>query len=221
MDALGNVHGAMMCNAGVMVKNGDKRRFTTAQHCWDAVEDKVVYHAEQAIGRIIETLGDDVGLVDCPFDFSNELLDIDVTAQVLKKAEEFSVGDFFLMDSAFTGKQRLKMFGVRAGKKRAKVDGDGRKEDYDYVMLEQGVYSVESPIMDQSPMIREGVCGTPIIHVGKKIQEEKDHLAEGVVGGFMCYSDTVIATSPKAQMLYCYCQTTDELLDAGWSICND
>lgn len=95
-DALGNVHGAMMCNAGVMVRNGDDRRFTTARHCWDAVEDQVVYHADRAIGRIIETLGDDLGLVDCAFDFSNELLDIDVTAQVLKKAEEFSAEIFFL-----------------------------------------------------------------------------------------------------------------------------
>ena len=56
-----------------------------------------MYHANRAIGRITETLGDDLGLVDCPFDFSNELLDIDVTAQVLKKGEEFSAGVFFFL----------------------------------------------------------------------------------------------------------------------------
>ena len=121
------------------------------------------------------------------------------------------------MDSASMGKQRLKMLGVRAGKRRSKILWSGPKEDHDYVTLEQGVFSEETPILDKS---REGICGTPIIHAGKKIQEENETLVKGVVAGFMCYIDNFIGTSPKAQMLYCYCQTTDELLDAECTICN-
>jgi len=90
------------------------------------------------------------------------------------------------------------MFGVGAGKRRSKIGRSGPKEEHNYVALEQGVFSVETPIIDQSPMIQEGVCGTPIIYVGKKIQEEKENLAKGIVGGFMCYTDNFIGTSPKS-----------------------
>jgi hypothetical protein len=220
-DAAGAVHGAMLCNAGVGVIKGKERRFTTARHCWDAVGDKVVYHADRAVGRIEETLGDDIALVQSPFSFSNGVLDLNATAQTLKRADEFVEGDYFVLDSAFTGRQRLMLFGVRAGKHRAGPQWKGPKEEYDYVVLEQGVYSVETPIMESPPMIREGVCGTPIIHAGRKIGEEVEYVAQGVVGGFMLYCDNVIPTSPKAKMLYRFCQTTDELLDDGWEIYNE
>ena len=80
---------------------------------------------------------------------------------MLKCGEDFVSGDYFVMDSAFTGKQRLKLFGVRAGKKHVGQDWDGPKPESDNVTLEQRVFSVETPIMHDSPVIRDGVCGTP------------------------------------------------------------
>jgi len=41
---------------------------------------------------------------------------------------------------------------------------------------------------------------------------------EGIGVGFMCYVNNVIATVSKPRTLYCYFQTTDELIDAGWKI---
>jgi hypothetical protein len=217
----GTIEGGMLCNAGVLVNKGSEVRFTTAKHCWDAVDDKVVYHGDRAVGRIQEVYGDDIALVQIPFAFSNDLLDVSTTAKTLQKAEDFTEGDLFVIDSAFTGRQMLEMFGVRAGLRRAPKGWRGPKEDHRYVVLEQGVCSIETPVMTSSPMVREAVCGTPLIYIGRDERGDEGILARGIVGGFMLYCANVIRTSPKERMLYCFCQTTDELLNEGWNVLNE
>ena len=43
-------------------------------------------------------------------------------------------------------------------------------------------------------------------------------MAKGFHGGFMCHMNSDIASASKLRALYSYCQTTDELIDAGWKI---
>ena len=217
----GNLIGAMLCNAGVQVKRGNDIRFTTSMHCWDTESNKIVYHAGQEVGIINEKLGDDIALVNSQVPFSNEFLELEGKAKMLMKAEDIEWGSFFYIDSAFTGKQKLFFIGVRAGKRRGGKNWMGPKEEHEYVVVEQGVFSVHSPIIETSPMIRDGVCGSPLIYAGNVEDQEAEILEKGMVAGFMCYTDCIIPTLPKLRMIYCYCQTADELIDAGWSISGD
>jgi hypothetical protein len=214
----GTIVGATLCNVGVEVCRGNQVRFTTAKHAWDTESDKVVYHANQQVGVVDETYGDDMALVKSGVRFNNEFLDIDGIAKQLMAASTFKYGEFFLIDSAFTGKQRLRVFGLRTGKRRAGNQWQGPKEDHEYVVVEQGVFAVDTPVIDSSPIVRDGVCGTPLIYAGKTPRQEKEAVEKGWVGGFMCYTNNVIPTASAARMLYCYCQTADELIEAGWEI---
>jgi len=115
----------------------------------------------------------------------------------------------------------MRYFGLKAGKRRAPANWSGPEGDFEYVVLKQGVLSVQEKKIckaDNVPVIREGVCGTPIIFAGKLPQGEDNIISKGMVGGFMFYTDNVIQTSPEAGMLYAYCQTTNELIDDGWRI---
>ena len=38
----------------------------------------------------------------------------------------------------------------------------------EYIRIDQGVYSVNSPVIDTPLQIREGACGTPLIHIGNQ-----------------------------------------------------
>jgi hypothetical protein len=212
--------GAMLCNSGVEVTNGDQIRFTTTKHAWDSEMDKTVYHGDRKVGIIEEMIGDDIGLVKSTVKFSNQLLDIPVTARTLMPASEIEPDVYFVMDSAFTGKQMLRCFGVKVGKRRAEKTWDGPKEDWESVVIKQGVFSMDEkriPPWDKYLTIQRGVCGTPIIYAGEVPQGDENAISEGRVGGFMLYTD-VIRTFPEARMLYHFCQTTDELIDAGWRI---
>jgi hypothetical protein len=216
----GTLIGAMLCNAGVQVKRDNDIRFTTSMHCWDTEVNKIVHHAGQEVGIINEKLGDDIALVNSQVPFSNDFLNLEGKAKMLMKAEDVQWGSFFYIDSAFTGKQKLIFIGKRVGKKDGK-NWMGPKKNHAYVVVKQGVFSVHSPIIEKSPMIRDGVCGSPLIYAGNEADQKAQILEKGMVAGFMCHTDCIIPTLPQARMIYCYCQTADELIDAGWSICND
>jgi hypothetical protein len=75
---------------------------------------------------------------------------------------------------------------------------------------------VRAPIINTEPQIREGVCGTPILLSGKH-KGDQSFLPQGHVAGFMLWND--IIGYDVAGKLYCYCQTTDELIEDGWEVC--
>jgi len=60
---------------------------------------------------------------------------------------------------------------------------------------------VHSPVIERNPIVRDGVCGSPRIYAGNGKDKEAVILEKGIVGGFMCYSDCAIPTSPKARTL--------------------
>jgi hypothetical protein len=75
-------------------------------------------------------------------------------------------------------------------------------------------------VIDSNPIVRDVVCGTPLIYAGKTLRQEKEAVEKGLGGGggFLCYTNNVIPTASKTRMLYCYCQTADELIEVGWEI---
>ena len=163
----GNVTGNVLSNCGVKIKKGNIERFTVALHGWDAVTEKDVYHAGHKIGTIRDSRSEDIGLVETQHLFSNTLLDVDATAQRLFHSTLLRYGDFMVMDSAFTSRQRMRCLGVRTGKKRAPPGCAGLTSESEYVVFEQGIYSARSPIINAELQVREGVCSTLIIFEGK------------------------------------------------------
>jgi hypothetical protein len=212
----GNLVGNMLSNAGVKIKKGDIERITASRHCWDAVVDKIAVHGDVEVGELKETYGDDIALVETTQPVSNKLLEVDTEAQRFIHSDLLEFGDFLVMDSAFTGKQKLRFWGVRAGRRRPSMGWQGPVADYDYVVVEQGVCSVDQPVIDKSPIVRRGVCGTPLILAGRDFIDET-LLSNGLVGGFMCYTDC-LTLGENRQILYCFCQTVDELIDDGWEV---
>jgi hypothetical protein len=68
-------------------------------------------------------------------------------------------------------------------------------------------------------MVRDGVCGTPLIYIGRDERGEEGVLARGIVGGFMLYCDNGVSKgcSALAQTLLSStssptCNSSDELI---------
>jgi len=210
----------MLSNSGVAVEKDGSRRFTVAKHGWDKVDNKDVYHCGRKIGDLKETLGDDIGLVESDERFSNEFLDIDTKAKEFLRAQDIKYGDVFVLDSAFTGRQTLRFFGLRAGFKRPPPNVPievAPKHSTKYVVIKQGVFSVDEPMINKPPMIRDGVCGTPLVYAGNLV-EDPEAIARGLVGGFMCYTDVRLFDDKHPGELYCFCQSVDELIKDGWRV---
>ena len=115
VDDDGLVKDDMLTNTGVKVCKEGKKRFTCAAHGWDKVVEKDVYHAGTNVGVITEALGEDIGLAETSVSFSNTLLDVNTTAQRLLHSSLLKFGQFLVIDSAFTSRQRVRCFGVRTG----------------------------------------------------------------------------------------------------------
>ena len=58
-----------------------------------------VYHGDNLVG----ILGEDLALVERSVPFSSKLLDLETSAKELCPAGQFGFGDWFVLDSAFTG----------------------------------------------------------------------------------------------------------------------
>jgi len=211
----GKLTGNVLSNTGVKIKKGDVERFTVALHGWDAVTKKDIYHGGNKVGTIRDSLSEDIGLVETQHSFSNTLLDINATAQRLFHSNLLQFGDYVVMDSAFTSRQRMRFLGVRSGKKRTLPGYVGPTSDHEYITIDQGIYSVRAAIINTEPQVREGVCGTPVLLAGK-YKEDQSLLRDGCVAGFW----TDIVGYDVAGRLYSYCQTTDELIEDGWEIAN-
>lgn len=214
----GDREGACISNAGIKVKRGEVSRFTVAAHTWDAVQDKDVYHGGVRVGRVEKTISEDVGMVESAFPFTNEFLDIRASAQKLYHSSLLRYGDWIVLDSAFTSKQKMRCLGIRTGKKRQMANSIRPREDYSYVTTDQGIFSVTAPVINSQLQIREGVCGTPLLVAGK-FKSDESLLKEGLVAGFMLYTDVAgfdVAGFDVAGKLYTYAQTVDELIEEGW-----
>jgi len=121
-----------------------------------------VYHGGKHIGTIKETYDQDIGLVATlrPYPFSNRCLDINVLAQKLHSSE-IAFGSFTVIDSSYTSRQRMRLFGLRTGKKPPPSEYNGPVANFKYVVVDQGIYSVQAAVINREPRIRDGICGTP------------------------------------------------------------
>jgi len=221
LECMGNVgvdavvDGNTLSNSGVKVCKGEKQRFTCALHGWDQVPDKAVYHAGNQVGVIREALGEDIGLVETPFPFKNSLLDVNTTTQRLLHSSLLKFGEYLVIDSAFTSRQRVRCFGVRTGLRRPPP---GPSSTSRYAVVNQGIFAVRSPMINSEPQLRLGMCGTPLVLLGEYLEDES-YLRHGHVAGFMLWTD--IKGYDVTGKLYAYCQVCDPLIDEGWGLCTD
>jgi hypothetical protein len=210
-------------NSGVKISRRNEVRFTVASHGWEDVNDKTIYHGGQKVGTWERRVGEDIGLVTSDYEFSNEFLDVGATATKLLHSALLTFGQFVVIDSAYTGRQRMFYSGIRAGPKNPVMPHDakhpyyGPSPNYRHLQIEQGIYAVRSEVINGEPKIREGVCGTPIVVQGKSNWDES-LLSHGLVCGFMLWND--VRGYANDGRLYSYCQTTDPLIDEGWEIQN-
>jgi hypothetical protein len=206
-------------NSGIKIVRRKEERFTVTYHGWENADDKAVYHAGRRVGLLEAGVGEDIGMVTIESPFSNDFLDLRCTAQKLYHSSLLTFGLFVVIDSAFTGRQRMFFAGIRAGQKRPKTEPGsayvGPSQNYRYLQLEQGIYAVRSDVINGEPKIREGTCGTPVVVQGKSKQDESS-LSNGLVCGFMLWND--VTGYSNDGRLYCYCQTVDPLIEDGWEV---
>jgi hypothetical protein len=90
-----------------------------ARHGWDAVDHKVVYHPSKTgrriVGNVFEHLGEDIGLLDCIMPFLNEFPDLGIQAKSFLQSTQIKYNEYVVIDSCFTGVQKLHALGVRTG----------------------------------------------------------------------------------------------------------
>ena len=132
-----------------------------------------------------------------------------------------------MIDSCFTGVQKLRALGVRTGADRrlptaatGEQSTPGPLPDHFYIKIVQGIYGVKSAVIPREPAIREGVCGTPLILGGKNRREMATRLGDGMVAGFMLWNDIVGMYNTDGQV-YSFCQPVDPLIEDGWMVYRD
>jgi hypothetical protein len=214
MEVNGETIGECFSNSGIVVHKNGECRLTAAAQTWDAVEDKVVYHGGKIVGTLAQTIGEDIGLVEVTVPVSNKFLENDIPARRLIPTGEAKSDDYVVADSCFTGVQQLKYAGARYGKRRH--TGPGPSANHLYIILEQGIYQSSTPIVPRPPIVRLGMCGTPLHRVGNRIDATVH--ACGEILGFFLWVDVVMYAGPQ---LYCYSQPTDPLIIAGWEVATD
>lgn len=198
-------------NAGIVVTRNGQIRLTCAYHTWDGVSVKDAYHGSTLIGTVECCLGEDIGLINPLVPVSNELLEVQSTAKRLVASNEVNIRDMICVDSCYTGSQYLQYVGSRYGKRCPRIPGPSYPNFY--VTMEQGIYTSSTPFIPRPSIIRLGMCGTPLL----KVEDSMDPsvVSSGAVVGFFLWCDV---QGCDGSSLYCYAQSCDPLIDAGWVI---
>lgn len=207
----GEVVGKDSVNTGLAVIKDREIRLTCPSHIFDKVSSKIGYHHDLIVGELDQIIGEDIGLLEPVVPLSNEFLSVDCIAKRLVKAAGIADDDIVSVDSCFTGPQRMLFVGTRTGKRNRRTPGPTHPNYY--VVLEQGIYTSSDPIILKSPVVRMGICGTPLLRIGNK--RDNTVVAVGDVLGFFLRLDE---KSFNGRMLYSYAQPCDPLIDAGWEI---
>jgi hypothetical protein len=202
----------VMANAGLAVEKDGEVRLTCPAHLFEGIKSKVCFHGNRIVGELQETLGEDIGLLDAVVPLSNEFLSIDCIGRQLVRSNQVSDDDIIRVDSCFTGPQPMLFAGSRTGKRKRRR-GPGPSWPHWYVVFEQGIYTTSDPCVPKPPIVREGMCGTPLLRVGNK--RDKSVGAVGDVLGFFLWADV---KGGNGNFLYSYGQPTDPLIDGGWRV---
>ena len=223
--------GIVLTNSGIKVKKRDIVRVTVAHHGWDAEDDKVVYHPSKtkgrSVGNVIEQLGDDIGLLDCTMPFVNEFPDLGIRAKSFLHSTQIKYNDYVVIDSCFTGVQKLRALGVRTGADRHLPTATLGEQstpvpvpEHRYIKIEQGIYGVKSGVIPREPAVREWLCGTPLILGGKNRLQMTTRLGDGLIVGFMSWNDIAGMYNTDGQ-IFSFCQPVDPLIEDEWMIYRD
>ena len=82
---------------------------------------------------------------------------------------------YVLTDSCFTGVQNLRSIGIGTGADRRLPTADTGEQSthgpLPDLKIAQGIYACKSAVIPREPVIRERVCGTPLILGGKNRRE--------------------------------------------------
>lgn len=203
--------GQYTSNAGIVVRQGEQIRLTCAYHTWDEVNDKKAYHAGTLVGAVDQCLGEDIGLIEPLVPVSNKFLEVQSVAKTLISSNHVHDRDLVSVDSCYTGPQTLQFAGSRFGRRRPR--GPGPSYPNFYITLDQGIYTTSTPFIPTTPVVRLGMCGTPLLRIGN-VTDAAVQPAGEILGFFLwCdmkgYDDT---------SLYCYAQSCDPLIDEGWAV---
>ena len=204
----GEAIGACWSNSGVSVKKNGDTRFTVALHTFDDNVDMPVYHGSQIVGKLVDQIGEDIGLVASDVLFENICFDGTVLGK-LQRSENLRCFDLFMMDAFVTGRQILSSVGIRCSLRRP--SDESGPSDRDYVVVEQGIFATGANILKKRPFIRGGTCGTPLVRIAPP-GHVRNYDGVGDVLGFMLWNDVKMYDTN----LYCFSEPVDELLDAGW-----
>ncbi|KAJ9480902.1 hypothetical protein VN97_g12621 [Penicillium thymicola] len=231
--------GAMICSdqegavsAGVLVEKGSEQRLTIACHCWDREFDERLNHlgdpnrfrvlqANSRVGYVTERIDEtDVELakLDDTVAFSNRFLDIETAAKVLIPFTGVQIGDKFFIDSFVTGRQRLLCAGVRVlGCKRGQdFRGDRRENPPDgkYIIMHQGIYATNDPMITTAPQLRASICGSVLVRL-QRAGEGSLCLEDGEVCGIMHWADLAMKYSTSSKF-FCFADPMDPLISNAW-----
>ena len=207
----GALVGEATSNSGILVTKNGEIRLTCAFHTWDDVDVKKAYHAGSYIGMVESCLGEDIGLIKSVVPVSNEFLEVRCTAKKLIPAREIKERDLVSIDSCYSGPQILQLAGARYGKHRPRTPGPSHPNFY--VALHQGIYTSSTPFVPKPPIVRLGMCGTPLLRVGNVANVAI--VPSGDILGFFLWCDI---NGYVGDSLLCYAQSCDPLIDDGWSV---
>ena len=159
--------------------------------------------------------------------FVNEFPDPGIQAKSFLHSTQIKYNDYVVIDSCFTGVQKLRALGVRTGTDRRlptttmdEQSTPGPLPDHFNIKIMQGIYGVKSAVIPREPAIREGVCGTPLILGGKNRREMATRLGDSMVVGFMLWND-IVGMYNTDDRVYSFCQPVDPLIEDGWMIYRD
>jgi hypothetical protein len=214
MQADGKTVGECYSTSGIVVEKNGECRLTVAAHTWNAVEDKTVYHGGREVGMMEQVVGEDIGLVSVTVPILNKFLENDIPARRLISTGELNSDDYAVVDSCYTGEQKLKFAGARYGKRR-QTGPDPSTNNY-YIKLEQGIYQSSTPMTPKPTILQLGMCGTPLHRIGNRIDPTIQ--ACGDIVGFVVCVEIPSCAGPR---LYCYSQPTDPLINAGWQVATE
>ena len=222
-------------SAGIGVQKGSETRITVAFHCWDSENEQnpenlgdpnhfKVTQGGTNVGYVAERIGDtDTGLMRTNDNttFSNRFLDLDTVAKTLVPMEQLSMNEEFVIDSFVTGRQRLRLYGIRIGVE-APLNLKGKPEDLrtpgNHFVFPQGIFATGHSEICTWPKIRDRVCGSAVVRLktGKQASSREEVLHKGEVCGFMHWSNLQLKYGSGS--LLCFADAADNLIENGWVV---
>ena len=223
-------------SAGIAVQKGHETRVTVAFHCWNSENEQnpenlgdpnhfKVTQGETHIGHVAERISDtDIGLMKMKdgIAFNNRFLELDTVAGTLISTSKLSLNEEFVIDSFVTGRQRLRLQGIRLRGEEGLPGLKGEPEDLptpeNYLAFPQGIYATGALEIHTVPRIRDGVCGSPVVRLkaGKEAGTRQDVLHRGEVCGFMHWSNLQLKYGSGG--LLCFADSVDDLIEEGWEV---